>query len=420
MKKNRLSRSFSPVLTVVALFLSMVGCAQPAPPTANTPTPSETFTVYPVPEGCPSAKDLGNAWGGSDLFVAIDPELLDTEVATALPKGGCAYLEGDVHTAKSSSATYRDVVVWYFNLGQPGKAVPRDISNWATSAGGTSATTAGSQTPENFDLPKSFTNWTGATVKQRDGENSRWGWDKSVIPAHTQGAQAQIYFAIDSEKADALLRASAAGTTADDPTKALAQGLAAHFTGTVDITDDQGYTAQVTVEGRLQPFTKDVTEARPGQFNAISSATVAGTLTNTTPQRQTQTTPVSVIALYPFGSEACGGSSNGISVKGADWQKSSYCAITIGGVAEAALAPGARQDLASKPTSLKLGTYPESGKALSQLNTPTSIYMYFGGKTRSLLTEPNWHGNNGCQAQTGSWGGQWFTVMTGWPDVICG
>lgn len=396
-----------------------------------TPSATATPTVYPIPKVCPPAKELGQAWVGKpDWFSTIDAKLLDSEMNTPLPKSGCAYLYSQPGTSNSSSETFQRVMVWYFNMNRPGQATTAEISAWAKSAEGTPLTgidpgtgkTTTDTTGQNFDLPDTFSGWSRSTVVQVSGEGSSFAWDQSILPAYTQGDQAKIDFSVNAAKAQAMGRAcgpdsSSGATSNSDPKKALAQGLAASFTTTVVVTDDQGYTAQLKVQGKLEPFTRDVTDAPPGKMNAVSSSTVSGTVTNTTNGRQTKAPGASVMAVYPLNSAACTGY-NGISVQNADWQKPSFCAVSLGSVSEATLSPDASQPLPETTAPQKLGTFPESGNAIAQLNSPVSVYLFFGNKG-SISTETAWHGDKGCLAQREYGGANWNVPMDGWPDVIC-
>lgn len=426
--RQHVFRSIGSLLSCVAVLIGVGACGQPsAEPVASLPSVSATPTVYPVPEDCPPPKELGKAWvEDPDWFTAVDAKLIDTEVKTPLPKNGCAYLFGEEGTATSSNAKYKHIMVWYFNLNRPGTASTSDMISWAKSAGGTPLTgtdpVSNAKTTdtsgEDFDLPETFTGWTGSKLVQVNGQGSSFGWDQSILPAYTQGAQAKIEFAINAEKAAAMLKATGSAGTTADPTKSLSQGLAASFSAGVVATDDQGYTVQLKVQGKLEPFIKNVTEAPPGQLHAVSTSTVSGSVTNTTSGRQTKTPSGSVIALYPLESAACT-NYNGISVKDADWQDSSYCAINLGQVAGATLAPNASQAFPEVSVPQKLGTFPETGTAIEKLNAPASFYFSFGGKGRGL-TGVDWRGDKGCQAQSQSGGGSWYVVMDGWPDLICG
>jgi hypothetical protein len=423
--RHHILRSVGSLLSCVSVVIGAVACGQPsAEPAPSSPSVSATPTVYPVPGGCPPAKQLGQAWVNEpDWFTAIDAKLVDTEVKTPLPKNGCAYLFGKEGTATGSSAKYQHIMVWYFNMNRPDTATTADMISWAKSAGGTPLTGTDPATKakttdtsgENFDLPEAFTGWTGSKIVQVSGQGSSFGWDQSILPAYTEGAQAKFEFSVNAEKATAMLKASGSGATKDDPTKALSQGLATSFSTDVGATDDQGYTVRLKVQGKLEPFTKNITEAPPGQLHAMSTSTVSGSVTNTTSGRQAKTPSGSVMALYPLKSAACT-AYNGISLKGVDWEKPSYCAINLGQIASATLAPAASQPFPGVSGPQKLGTFPESGSAIEQLNAPTSFYLSFGSEGLSLV----WHGDKGCLAPAQHGADNWYVVMDGWPDVICG
>ena len=89
----------------------------------------------------------------------------------------------------------------------------------------------------------------------------------------------------------------------------------------------------------MQPFTSDVTDAPPGQFEAVGASGVGGSVTNTTAERNMTAPEASVVALYPLESAACSGY-NGISAEGADWQDSAYCVLGLGSVPGAQLTGG--------------------------------------------------------------------------------
>ncbi|OOP59409.1 hypothetical protein BMF89_20445 [Arthrobacter sp. SRS-W-1-2016] len=435
MPKN-IIRSSTVALAIVAMAAMTAGCGQsPESSSAVTPaaaasSPSATPTVLPVPDGCPPGDQLGQAWAGkTDLLTSIDAKLVDSELKTPLPKNGCAYLYGPPGTASNSTDKFQHVLVWYFNTNRPSRTSTSDITAWAKAAGGTPLTGTDpvsnkpttDTTGHDFDLPDTFSSWSKSTVVQVVGEGTSFGFDQSVIPAYTQGSQSKIYFSVNADKAQAMLKASGAastaGASASDPTKALSQGLTASFSTSLGVADDQGYTAQLKVQGKLEPFTKDVTEAPPGQLNAVSSSTVSGSITNTTSGRQTKATGASVVAVYPLESPACT-NYNGISVKGDSWQKSSFCQIDLGFVESTILSPDATQTLKGSTVPQKLGTFPESGPAISQLNSPASIYLSFGSKGH-VVVGVDWHGDKGCMASQGTASDSWYVAMDGWPDVIC-
>jgi hypothetical protein len=410
--RRQVFRIAIPVLLLAIVAFGTSGCTTSVTTEVGASTPRPKSKVYPVPVGCPSPKDVGNAWDGhGDLYTAVDLKLLDSQLPEALPDGGCPYITSGVKTAGNGTATYEDLQAWYFNLGKPGMATSSELTSWAKAAGGKH-----SDDSDAFDLPTAFSGWTNSAEDQAGGESSSWGWNTKVIPAYTQGASGRIAFALDSAKVEALAKATTGGPAATDPTKALASGLAAAFTNSFEIKDGQGYTAQIQVTGSMEPFTSDVTNAPPGQFDAIASPSVGGSVLNTTTGRNTQTTGMVLVALYALKSAACTGY-NGVSVQGADWEVSSYCAVEVGALSSESLVPAQSQTIPSTATSLKLGNFPQNGPALAQLNAPVSFYAYFGGT--SGLVNPDWSSSQGCVSQTSSWGGQWFVPMTGWPDVIC-
>lgn len=402
----------------------------------STPSP-ETTTTYPVPDGCPAADDLGvttfgEYYDADNKFVAIDAGLLDGEVTTDLPAGGCAYLIGGSKKSNNSDDTYRRVEVWYFNLGAPGKVSAAQMADFVSAVGGTprSATPVDgpSHAPEpvagGYDLPDTFSGWTGGIVDGVDGDSS-WlpqGRD-SKIPAFSQGSQAKIEFSIASAKADAILAASGVQGTPgssstpsvpSDPLGAMKQGLTLHVSGTVSMTDDQGYAATADVDVRLQPFASDVTDAAPGKTNAVSSSVVTAKVTNTTAQRRTVAPGIRVVVVYPPGSTACVGGVE-ILVKTARSGDPKNCGIVLDNLDSVTLDPGGSQEVGGVKRALKLGPVSESSDALTQLNLPTSVYVF--------LNSPNsgtrWTGNRGCEGEYyGEWDG-WFVPLDGMHDALC-
>lgn len=431
-------RSSAAALTVVAMAVLTAGCGQPqgsssaAVQPAATSSPSATPVVLPVPDGCPPAKELGQAWADSlDVLTAsFDAKLLDSELSTPLPKNGCAYLYGQPKQSTNSSEQYQRIIVWYFNTNRPGRPSTADITAWAKSAGGTPHLTGAdplSNQPahldtagHDFDLPQAFSGWTNSTVLQGGGDMGQFFTGQPVIPAFTQGSQAELELSVNADKAQAMVRASASGTSSattanSDPTKALSLGLAAAFSTSTVVTNEEGYTAQLKVQGKLEPFVKDVTEAPPGKLKAVSSATVSGSITNTTAGRETWTPGASVMAVYPVDSVFCKVSDR-VSVKSEDSDKPSYCGVKLGKVEQAQLAPDASQMLKGTTTPQKLGKFPESGDVIAQLNAPVSIYLYIAASPTSSTS--SWHGDKGCLSQQPT-GASWFVAMDGWPDVIC-
>lgn len=399
---------------VMAVFL-LSACAPAAPVVEESP---ETAPVsLPVPDGCPTAEEFGNAWVRyADFADAIDFTLLAGETNPAVPSGGCAYSRRDVETASDSDARYRFVQVWYFNLNAPGKSTTAELEEWAIAAGGVPSPDSDS-VGTNFDLPDDFSGWTGTDLRAAGDES--WGWDETIVPAFTQGISARIEFGLDADRVQSLVDASVGGneTQGGDPTAALSLGLAAAFQNTFNMQDSEGYTVGVEVAGRLQAFTSDVSDAPPGQFRAVSISTVGGALTNTTAGRNTDADNVGVAALYPLESTVCAGVSSGVSLPGADGQDSSYCLIGLGQVNGTNLTVDGVAVSEPLEKLLEFGDFPETGSALAEFNRPVSIYALFG--TRAGRNDSSWTGDQGCLTRT-TQGGTWVTVMLGWPEVICG
>lgn len=416
------------LVALLIVGMTVTGCA--ATPAAPKPITKPTTAAYAVPAACPSAAKFRKARGGIlRQDTAIDAKLLDAELSKALPEGGCAYVVSDPKPTTDPAFIDRNIEVWYFNLDTPGRNTSKSMFAWATSVGATPevGTDAASKIVDaggNFlDLPSGFSRYSGATAGVVDGKSTQFPWNESVMPAYTKSAQAKIAFSIDSSKADAMIAAAGSGTTgtgtdAADPTSALAHGLNATFKTNFDMASDAGYTALAHVEGKLQPFTSSIINAAPGSFDASFGWTVGGSITNTTPGRNTAVSYVQVIALYAKDSVACK-YNTGVFDKGAANSNSSpsYCFYPLGGLQNASLAPGASQDFPPSNNEVTFGTFQESSDALKQLNAPLSVYAYFGGNA-SGSSGVSWHSDKGCQSKFES-GDAWFVAMEGWPDILC-
>lgn len=409
-------------LSSTLVIASLVGCAPAAPP-ASVEEPDEQV-VYAIPEGCPTAEEFSQArFGENDRLDPIDFALLNAEVNPPMPEGGCAYTRRQVGTADNSASTYRQVIVHYFNIEEPGRRTSAEMRDWGISGGGTPTAIVDFETGEAtgefsetaLTLPIEFSGWTDSTVFWREGEDLGFWLDQDVIPAFIQGAFAQLSFSMDEERVNALVEASQSGAVVADPVTALSQGLAAAFSSTFSIADDEGYTADIAISGRLQPWTSDVVDAPPGEFNAVASADVAGTQTNTTPARNVAFNGVAVVVLYPRGPEGCVDS---VGVSAGNGSGSTYCFVELGRLPTAALGPDEVQTTPSSTVQLKVGPFPESGSSLSALNSPSAIYASFGGRVLGGLGL-ELTGDRGCRVQTDQ-GARWVVPMNGWPDSLCG
>ncbi|WP_416442571.1 hypothetical protein AB3K78_09135 [Leucobacter sp. HNU] len=361
---------------------------------------------------------------------ALDVNLLQGELSTPLPDGGCGYAARKTGSASNSDHTYRSVNVFYFRLGEEGRITEEQIEEWGKNAGGVlheevddTTDPPTSRVWDNFlDLPQSISGWSGGELSWVDGENAQMFFELEdgtrAIPEYTQLATARIKLPLDSELV-ATIVAQGANTTpgaVPEPTQALSKGLSATFSNSFSITDEAGYTGTVEFSGKLQPWTSDVTDAPPGQFEALSKASTQGVYTNTTPERRSKLPGMRVWALYPVKSAGCTGGS-GISVEGDDWASSSYCILSLGGTSDTDLEPGAVHTPEKRTADLKLGPFDENGDALAVLNMPSSIYVAFGGSGQGS-TNVDWTGDKGCLVHTQN-GAQWLVVMDGWPEVLC-
>ncbi|MFZ8756958.1 hypothetical protein ACO03V_05995 [Microbacterium sp. HMH0099] len=178
---------------------------------------------YPVPDGCPSGKELGQAYVDDPAWArAVNADLLSGELRSPLPAGGCAYFVGDVGAAKNGVDTYQRVIVAYFNLDTPGRLTPGDLRAWGLQAGGvpTEQTDAeGNPTGETSDtsltLPDNFTYFNNAGVGWVDGVTTM-RYRETPIPAFTQGSSGQVEFYLKADRAKAIEEASVTGGTVSD------------------------------------------------------------------------------------------------------------------------------------------------------------------------------------------------------------
>jgi len=401
-------RTVSAVIIALAL-ISATACSastQQAAKTATTAAAPATPTVYPVPEGCPAAQDVGKADNGSENgeYLAINEATLDYVVPTALPEGGCAYFTSGVQTSNNSSSQYRNVAVWFFNLDTPNRLASATLAAWAVSAGGTLS-------GKDYSLPDDFTGWTHSRVETSEGGGKFLG-DQSVIPAYTQGKYGSIAFAVNVDDAASVISATKSGVTTYDPSKALSLGFAVRFSGSFTMTDELSYTAKVVLKGTLPKVISDVSKAPPGKFYAVLSQSATVTVTNTTSGRDTQTSPVVIMAIYPKGSAGCIGQ-NGVYVKGSDWQHATFCEVRMGTAATATLSPDQKQEINAAGGIANIGPLDESSNALAQLNTPTAFYAFLPNDF-SLGGTDHWHAEKGCNTND-----HWYVPLDGSPDVLC-
>jgi hypothetical protein len=195
-----------------------------------------------------------------------------------------------VHTAENSDATYREVFVFYFNLGEPAKLTQSELALWGEQVGGTPADEilngepTGKFSTSDLVLPDDFSGWTGSHVTWVDGENS-WYFDPEddVIPEYTGGAGGRVTFDLSSERVDALVGGEVVITETAMPT--------------VQIEDASGYTYVLSLDNPVTEATVSVADALPGKANVTFDFTISGRVVNTTEERNAP--GVSGIAVQP-------------------------------------------------------------------------------------------------------------------------
>lgn len=362
---------------------------------------------YPVPDGCPSATDLGTAYQDDpEFFRAVSLDLLSTQVAAPLPSGGCAYVADGVHATNSGGGLPPKIImVFYFRFGE-GATTTVTLRKWGATAG----VSAGALSEDGgFDLPQSFSGWDTADVE--------WGTDlfplgATTIPEYTQGAAARVYFALDATTIETLESASAPAETGKDPASLLAAGLSAPFSMSMSATNADGYTVDISVNGSLKPFTKNITTAVPGRFRLVSNAVInSSSIANTTQGRRSPAPGLTVWAVYPIGSSICADIYPNQLTRDGE-KDATYCRIGIaaGGASSGYLDPGATSSdaVTADPDPIQYAsvTFDEAGDALSQANSPASMYLRLGGG--------DWSAAVGCRA-----GDDWVVPMSGWPDPLC-
>jgi hypothetical protein len=395
---------------------------------ARTPTPA-TPVSYPIPEGCPSPAEFATAsTGASRTYEGIDLTLLNTYLETPLPDRGCAFASTEVRSAESSSSTYRMVEVWYFNLEESNNPSWDDLALWAESAGGTEI----DEVRWNFDLPESFSGWTGSWIANGLSDDGSWAWSEDAIPEYTQGKMASAWFGLDEEEVTSLIDAQESGVDPGDPTSFLANGAAIPLTGSIDAVNEEGYSWTIDLDGQMEPFISEVADSIPGEFTATTTVSYAGSATNTTPGRNADGAGARVIALYAAETDLCRTklsngalSSDEIFPSGDTSDHAPYCYVELGRPLSSPLAPEETQTFSSvdfgnhsDTQGITLEQLDEGSTALEDLNSPVSVYAtpVFGNE---LSTSDSGVADSECEAE--AWPSLTYSVvpLDGWPDVLC-
>lgn len=427
---SRKKWALSATALMSAFLFTLAGCAaEVTEPEFFQETQAAEF--HQVPEGCPTAEDVSEAFiQDSHWLEALNVNLLQGELETPLPDGGCGYAVTEVGTSSSSDNTFRRVIVLYFRLGEEGRISQEEIAEWGRQAGGVpheerdivTEELTGEFSDSRLDLPQTFTGWTGAHVSWVDGELSTFFFSSEdgtrAIPEYTLYATAKVDLYLDSDRVEVIIAQGGGGSAEPvlDPTEMLPSGLTATFRGSVAVSNDDGYTGIIAVTGKLQPWASDITNVPPGKFEAFTDASGQVTYTNTTDGRQTLMPTTKVWALYPTNSPACPGN-GGVSVEGDGWQDSSFCRVSLGNTYDADLEPVAIVTAELERSAMRLGPLDESSDDLAILNAPIAMYVAFG--TAGPLGNGNaWVGERGCYVNTQQ-GQHWMVVLEGWPEVLC-
>lgn len=302
----------------------------------------------------------------------------------------------------------RFVYILYFNLGTPNRPSLADFDGGVLEIGGMQA---GAHV---FDLPSTHSGLIEAAAFA-SGEGTGGTWPPGgTMPAYSQDTQDIVRLWLPAEQI-VKLAVDAGNSATYDPTTARANGLQLQWAGNLDVADADGYTANYALSGSLSPFTADVTDSKPGEFEANAAIAIRGSVTNTTADRNASITGVGMYALYPLGSAACT-NYNGISRIGRSWKYPDYCFVRIGGVVGTELATGQDSSVRSENPPVKSGPHAEGSDALAQLDAPVSIDASSGGQR--VQSSPDWTSSKGCVAPIDSSGGQTAVVMNEWPDPL--
>ncbi|MEV7757836.1 hypothetical protein AB0O16_07590 [Microbacterium sp. NPDC089180] len=200
----------------------LAGCSVSGPELGDDDADATPIS-YPVPDGCPSGGEFGQAFISDPAWArAVTADLLSGDLRSPLPPGGCAYFVGDVGTAKNGVDRYQRVIVAYFNLDTPGRLTQEDLRTWGVEAGGVpedetsiDGNPTGKKSERSLGLPTDFTYFDSARVSWLDGVTTTRYAD-TPIPAFTQGASGEIEFYLKAERASAIEAASGSGGSVAD------------------------------------------------------------------------------------------------------------------------------------------------------------------------------------------------------------
>lgn len=107
----------------------------------------------------------------------------------------------------------------------------------------------------------------------------------------------------------------------------MAAGVRAPLEVQFQFTDQEGYTSDVVVSGGLDPFEMETENSLPGEFEAVTQATLQGTATNMTPGRNVPQFGFAVVAIYDYGPD-CGWAGVAHTDESDDDRR--FCSVTLG------------------------------------------------------------------------------------------
>jgi len=411
----RQRRSLTLMSACLALT-TLTACAGPPEPPEPPVGDEQTAPMsLPIPETCPTAQEFGTAYVSNPGFVeAVEPSLVSTEVSQALPAGGCGFAVREPGTS-TSGTPFREVIVAFFNLDEPGKLTASELDEWAIAVGAT----PNSDSAASYGLPTDFAGFSRGYVVWEDGSQMIFLDRESAMVAHLQGQAGIIRFPLGADRVEALVAASTDGLSDLAPGESLAAGFPERFRVEFSMTDAEGYSMRLDARGSMQPWTAHVANSPPGKFEPISVGELTVTAANTTDQRNTEVSYVRAIVVYPKDSLACEG------VGSRDFTSESYCYSSIGTLVDRyeSLVLSADEVLTAETGTypLKRGVTDESSTTLAELNQPSGIYMAIGhgGST--------WQSDKGCGPTVQSSNSllnttlraDWIVPMEGWPDPLC-
>ncbi len=255
-------------IAVVLLVVYIPKGGAPTPPIA-APSPTPTPTVYPIPEGCPTAEEINQAWGDPGPtairgdWVAVDASTLGSQLPAPLPDGGCAFISGRTFAANNKPDLMgKSAIVYYFNQDDSHVSA---ITDWVVGLGGAQAADA----PGHYGLPDAVTGWNNNYVDfDRNDDNFIGFLSGALYPGYLQPGMRTVsaYLSFGAATADAIIAGGppSGGASAPDPRTSLSRGLSVNFERSLDLVSEDRYSVHLDISGSLSPFASDAANEPPG------------------------------------------------------------------------------------------------------------------------------------------------------------